>query len=62
MSTTQVNTHPSTKAVPGSPTIRRTVTSASDYEAAERAVDWLSDRGHMAPGGPTSTRKATVRR
>jgi hypothetical protein len=43
-------------------TTRRTNMPATSYEAAERAVDWLSDRGQMAPGGPTSTRKATVRR
>ena len=27
------------------PTARRTITSATSYEAAERAVDWLSDQG-----------------
>ena len=45
MSATQVNTDPSTKTVAVSPATRRTVTSAADYEAAERAVDWLSDQG-----------------
>jgi len=44
MSTTQANTDRSSATVPVPPTIRRTVTSASSYEAAERAVDWLSDQ------------------
>ena len=52
MSTTQVNTHPSTATVARPPTTRRTITSATSYPAAADAVDRLSDRGfpveHMA--------------
>ena len=52
MSTTQVNTHPSTATVARPPTTRRTITSATSYQAAADAVDRLSDRGfpveHMA--------------
>ena len=45
MSTTQVNTHPSTATVAHPPTTRRTITSATSYPAAADAVDRLSDRG-----------------
>ena len=45
MSTTQVNTHPSTATVARPPTTRRTITSATSYPAAADAVDRLSDRG-----------------
>ena len=45
MSTTQVNTHPSTATVARPPTTRRTITSATSYQAAADAVDRLSDRG-----------------
>jgi hypothetical protein len=45
MSTTQVNTDPSTTTVSRPPTMRRTVTSATSYQAAEDAVDRLSDQG-----------------
>ena len=31
--------------IPAPRTSRRTVKSFREYEAAERAVDWLSDRG-----------------
>ena len=52
MSTTQVNTHPSTATVARPPTTRRTITSATSYQAAADAVERLSDRGfpveHMA--------------
>jgi hypothetical protein len=59
MSTTQMSND---NAAAAPTTTRRTMMPVIGYEAAERAVDWLSDLGHMAPGGPTSTRKATVRR
>jgi hypothetical protein len=59
MSSAQMSNDTATAAAT---TTGRPVMPATGYEAAERAVDWLSDRGHMAPGGPTSTRKATVRR
>src|SRR3954468_20568177 len=45
MSTTQVNADPSTTTVSRPPTMRRTVTSATSYRAAEDAVDRLSDQG-----------------
>jgi hypothetical protein len=59
MSSTQMSNDIATAAPT---TTRRTIMPATSYEAAERAVDWLSDRGHVASGGPTSTRDATVRR
>lgn len=59
MSSTQM----SNETAPAAQTkTRLTLMPATSYEAAECAVDWLSDRGHMAPCGPTSTREATVRR
>jgi hypothetical protein len=50
MSSTQMNDDTATEAsgvatVPVRPTTRRTITSATSYEAAEHAVDWLSDQG-----------------
>jgi hypothetical protein len=44
MSSTQVNDR-STTIVSVPPTKRRAITSVASYSAAERAVDWLSDRG-----------------
>jgi len=45
MSTTQVNADPSTTTVSRPPAVRRTVTSATSYPAAQDAVDRLSDQG-----------------
>jgi hypothetical protein len=42
MSSTQMSNDVATAAPT---TARRTITSATSYEAAERAVDWLSDQG-----------------
>jgi hypothetical protein len=41
MSTTQI----SNGRAPEATATRRTITSTTSYEAAERAVDWLSDQG-----------------
>lgn len=41
MSTTQITQGPPSEVA----ATRRTITSTTSYEAAERAVDWLSDQG-----------------
>jgi hypothetical protein len=41
MSSTQINNG----RAPGLAASRRTLTSAGSYDAAERAIDWLSDQG-----------------